>query len=259
MDCINTFENNNINNNNNKNNISEIIKKTVEFVKEEINSYNDPSHDYNHIERVWKLAKNIAQKENYVDPNNSERPTELLELAALLHDVKDHKYLKKGEDENTCSNTIISFLTSNNYPLESAQKIALIVSQISFKNELGNSSTTQLLIESKIVQDADRLDGMVYQAIGAIGIARCFSFGAIKNRPFYGEGTMKLMNSDFKTVDMSQEQYKKQTSPTIDHFYEKLFKLQSLLKTETGKAMGIQRHQFMVDFIKQFNNELNNE
>ncbi|KAM9966053.1 hypothetical protein ACTFIR_006241 [Dictyostelium discoideum] len=254
MDCISTFENNNNNNNKNKNNLSEIIKKTVEFVKEEINSYNDPSHDYNHIERVWKLAKNIAEKENYADPNNSERPTELLELAALLHDVKDHKYLKKGEDENTCSNTIISFLTSNNYPLESAQKIALIVSQISFKNELGNFSTTQLLIESKIVQDADRLD-----AIGAIGIARSFSFGAIKNRPFYGEGTMKLMNSDLKTVDMSQEQYKNQTSPTIDHFYEKLFKLQSLLKTETGKKMGIQRHQFMVDFIKQFNNELNNE
>ncbi|EGC36114.1 hypothetical protein DICPUDRAFT_20966, partial [Dictyostelium purpureum] len=218
---------------------SYIINKLVEFVKKEM-ADNDPSHDWNHVERVWKLAVSIAEQEEF------EGDFELLQLAAIAHDIKDSKYLKPGEDEDTAENTIISFLTSHQYPLEKAKYISNVVKQISFKHELGVSSNYQFLPESKIVQDADRLD-----AIGAIGVARTFSYGAAKsNTPFYNQNTKELMKSldesdEIKTIQISKDQYKNHNSPTIDHFYEKLFRLESMMKTKSGQKMAKKRHEFM--------------
>jgi len=93
------------------------------------------------------------------------------------------------------------------------------------------------------VQDADRLD-----AIGAIGIARCFSYGGFKNRAIY--------NPDIKpNLTMTKAEYKASTAPSINHFYEKLLLLKNRMNTVTGQQLAQQRHDFMQLYLDQFYNE----
>ena len=94
--------------------------------------------------------------------------------------------------------------------------------------------------ELEIVQDADRLD-----ALGAIGIARCFNYGGFKNRALFNPEIPPKMN-------MTKDEYKNSDSPTINHFYEKLLLLKDKMNTQTGKKIAINRHQYMITFLSQF-------
>ena len=110
---------------------------------------------------------------------------------------------------------------------------------MSYKNSLEEGerfSSPELMV----VQDADRLD-----AIGAIGIARAFNYGGFKNRQLYNPEIAPNLN-------MSKEEYKQSTAPTINHFYEKLLLLKAKMNTETGKRIADQRHQFMEQYLDQF-------
>ena len=120
-----------------------------------------------------------------------------------------------------------------------------IIENVSFKG--GHNNRTHESIELDIVQDADRLD-----AIGAIGIARTFNYGGFKNRALYDPEIEPNLN-------MTKEEYKKSTAPTINHFYEKLLLLKDLMNTETGKAIALERHKYMEGFLNQFFAEWNGE
>ena len=211
-----------------------LIQNTIDFVKEKLEGV-EAGHDWFHIERVWKLSKNIAAHENC--------NLEVVELAALLHDIADPKF--HDGDETLAIKISNQFLESQNVSAEIVDQVLLIIKNISFKNR--EEAPKILPIELQIVQDADRID-----AIGAIGIARTFNYGGFKNNLLYHPDIQPKLN-------MSKEEYKKSQGTTINHFYEKLLLLKDLMNTETGKRMAVERHDFMVDFLDQFYREWNVE
>jgi uncharacterized protein len=113
-----------------------------------------------------------------------------------------------------------------------------IVENISFRG--GKTKHEFKSKELDVIQDADRLD-----AIGAIGIARCFNFGGYKNRAIFDPNILPKMN-------MTKEEYKASTAPTINHFYEKLLLIKDRMNTKTGKRIAQERHRFMEQFLDRF-------
>lgn len=208
-------------------NNSSLINKTIFFVKDQLKNA-EGGHDWFHIERVYKNALLIAEKE---DCNIL-----IVQLAALLHDIADSKF--HNGDEAIGPKTAKSFLEKENVDQETIKHVLNIIENISFKG--GNFEKQFNSIELDIVQDADRLD-----AIGAIGIARAFNYGGFKNRPMYNPEIAPKTN-------MSKEEYKKSEAPTLNHFYEKLLLLKDKMNTQTGKQIAQERHQFMVQFLSQF-------
>ena len=214
--------------------MSDMIQNTIGFVQKTLADA-EGGHDWFHIERVWKNAMLIAKEEDC--------DMELVQLAALLHDIADSKF--HGGDEKIGPKTAANWLLSQNYPQDRIDRIASIIRAISYKG--GDNEHEDHSIEFHIVQDADRLD-----AIGAIGIARTFNYGGFKNRAIYDPSIAPNLN-------MTKEEYKKSTAPTINHFYEKLLLLKDLMNTVSGKRIAEQRHQYMEGFLNQFYNEWNGQ
>ena len=192
-------------------------------------------HDWWHIYRVWKTSKKILAKEKC--------DALTVELAALLHDVADSKF--NGGDETIGPRKAEQFLQSIHVSNDVTAHVVNIIKHMSFKSSHFEQAWTSK--ELMVVQDADRLD-----AIGAIGIARAFSYGGYKNRAFY--------DPDIKpNLNMTKEQYKNSTAPTINHFYEKLLLLKDKMNTETGKALAQKRHDFMLEYLEEFYREWEGE
>ncbi|MFO7671434.1 MAG: HD domain-containing protein [Bacteroidales bacterium] len=210
-----------------------IIRATISFVRESLAGA-EGGHDWFHIERVWKTACYIREKEGSGDLLT-------IELAALLHDISDAKF--NGGDEEMGSRMAVDFLVKQGVDPARVKHIESIIRHVSFKG--GFPQDQENSIEFRIVQDADRLDAM-----GAIGIARAFNYGGFKNRPMYIPG-LPLQEYHDSTA------YHKSDAPTINHFYEKLLKLKALMNTETGKRMAQERHDFMLQFLDHFYSEWN--
>ncbi len=208
------------------------ILKTIDFVKEKVKNY-DAGHDWWHIERVWRNAQYINQFE--------QGDAFIIDLAALLHDIADAKFF--NGDENIGPELAKEYLKTNLIDLRVIEQVGQIIENMSFRKSLGLVEFHSN--ELDIVQDADRLD-----AIGAIGIARAFTYGGYKNRELYNPEMPPL-------TTISQAEYKKSTSPTINHFYEKLLLLKDKMKTMTGKRLAAERHIFMEKYLDQFYKEWN--
>ncbi len=210
----------------------QIISNTVSFVKKTLKNA-EGGHDWFHILRVWNNAKLIAKNEN-VD-------LFIVELGALLHDIADSKF--HNGDETVGPKVARKFLENENVPNEVIIHIENIITNISFKG--GNFERNFTSPELLVLQDADRLD-----AIGAIGIARCFNYGGFKNRPLYNPAIKPNLNQ-------TKEEYKNSEAPTINHFYEKLLLLKERMNTVSGKKIAEERHQYMEVFLQQFYSEWN--
>lgn len=208
------------------------IEKTILFVKETLKD-SEAGHDWFHVERVWKNAQLILKEE---DANQ-----QVVELAALLHDIADSKFHNGNEEigplmaENFLSSIYVDRRTINH--------VKNIIKNMSFKSSLGYINFHSK--EMEIVQDADRLD-----AIGAIGIARAFHYGGFKNREIYNPTILP-------TLEQTKDEYKNNHGPTINHFYEKLFLLKEKMNTTTAKKIAENRHRYMESFINQFLDEWN--
>lgn len=210
----------------------QILKNTEAFVKETLKNA-EGGHDWFHIQRVWNNAKLIAKNEN--------ADLFIVELGALLHDIADSKF--HDGNESVGPKVASKFLQEQQVDAEVIDHVVKIIENVSFKG--GNIQQEFNSIDLEIVQDADRLD-----ALGAIGIARTFNYGGFKGRALYDPELKPNLN-------MSKEEYKASTAPTINHFYEKLLLLKNRMNTETGKEIAQKRHEFMELYLEQFYAEWN--
>lgn len=213
------------------------IEKTVQFVREQLKDA-EAGHDWFHVKRVWKLALTIAGSEVC--------DREVVELAALLHDIADPKF--HGGDEQIALTIARNHLQNIDADPATTESVLFIIKNISFKNSLspsggdrsGMREKNPAFCELQVVQDADRLDAM-----GAIGIARTFNFGGFKNNLLHHPEMAPRMN-------MTKEEYKKNEGTTINHFYEKLLLLKDRMNTAKGKELAAGRHAFMEVYLEQF-------
>ena len=185
-----------------------IITDTALFVQQEL-AHAEGGHDWFHIQRVFNNAKTICASE--------QANTVVVELAALLHDIADSKF-HQG-DETIGPAKAQKWLEEQSLDPMLIDHVVAIIENVSYKG--GATERTHESIELDIVQDADRLD-----AIGAIGIARTFNYGGFKNRVIHDPNIPPHLN-------MTKQEYKSSSAPTINHFYEKLLRLKDLMNTTT--------------------------
>lgn len=204
---------------------NKLINDTIEYVKE-IFSNDFSGHDYFHTMRVYKMATNLAIKEN--------ADLEVVQLASLLHDVDDRKL-----SPETCENKdrAVAFMRGQNLPERTIELVKQIIGEVSFA---GKDSVVPQTKEGKCVQDADRLD-----ALGAMGIARAFAYGGNHNRIMY-DPEMK------PNLNMGKEEYQNHVSTTVNHFYEKLFLLKDMINTDSAREIAEKREQYMKEYIDEF-------
>lgn len=207
-----------------------ILSNARQYVRAEMER-DSSGHDWWHIHRVATLAKRLAG-ECGADPF-------ICELAALLHDVGDYKL--RGPSDEPESAIARRWMIEQGLSQATIEHICSIIDHMSFKGAGVESRMTTT--EGKVVQDADRLD-----ALGAIGIARTFAYGGHKGSPMHDPEASPKMH---KTV----EEYRTSRSSSINHFHEKLLLLKDLLNTEPAKRLAQKRHDYMVAFLEQFEEE----
>ena len=170
---------------------------------------NADGHGSDHSMRVYQNALIILDTEPQADRF-------VVQMAALLHDVDDHKLFSTESNTNARR-----FLTARGLDVACVEQICQVINSVSFSKNKGKKPAS---IEGRIVQDADRLD-----AIGAIGIARTFAFGGKHGRPL---------------------------ESSIDHFHEKLLLLKDLMNTGKAREMTEARHAFMEGFLREWDLEV---
>lgn len=209
-------------------NSEDIIHQTISFVKETLANA-EGGHDWFHTLRVYNNALLISKNEDVDDF--------VVQLGALLHDIADSKF--NNGDDTIASKKARDFLSKIHVDSAVIEHVVKIIENISFNKSLEHEQAFKSK-ELEVVQDADRLD-----AIGAIGIARCFNYGGFKNRPLYNPEIAPKLNQ-------TKAEYKASTAPTINHFYEKLLLLKDKMNTKTGQQIAEARHIYMLGFLEQF-------
>jgi uncharacterized protein len=189
-------------------------------------------HDWWHVWRVRRLAERIARTEPKAD-------RAVVALGALLHDLGDWKF--HGGDEEAAPREAGRLLSRLGATKDLVLRVQAVCREVSYKGAGVADRPTSL--ETRIVQDADRLD-----AIGAIGIARTFAYGGAKQRSMYEPGEKPVLHRSFAA-------YKKSRGHTINHFHEKLLLLKDRLHTREARRLAKDRHAYLVAFLKRFHRE----
>lgn len=231
---------------------AELIAKSNAYVQEQMLAF-DASHDFEHVKRVVALARSILAHEQKSSaeqwpaaeqptmgpgklessPSRSQLREDLVVLSALLHDVGDRKYLPPGVTDG--KRLVLEFLVSAGADGRLAQDVQDIVNHVSFTTEMRDPESVRACLarlpELAVVQDADRLD-----AIGAVGIARCFAYTGATTRRNGSGGQGGLQDA-------------------VRHFEEKLERLEGMMKTRTGREMAAERTKRLREFREWWDEE----
>lgn len=236
------------------------LKLAEQLVRSKMAAY-DPSHDALHVWRVRRLALKIAQCET--DTHGKTIDPDIVEFAALFHDLQDHKYT--SATGQTSDEEMRDIMVQNGFPAPKADLVLRIISNTSFSTEKKLRKAGQWgewhqgCVELHCVQDADRLDAM-----GTFGICRAAAYSTAVNRPLYAYEE-DAINSARSVDDLPaavreaeiEKRPKHDPFSSYQHYYDKLFLLKDTMKTETGKVVGVRRHQIMVQAIAAMDAEFN--
>jgi uncharacterized protein len=215
-------------------NKQQIIKKTEDYVRGTLEGEGS-GHDWWHTYRVWKLALHIGREEK--------ADLFVIQLAALLHDIADFKF--NNGDESIGPRKAREWLSGLDVDERIVEHVAEIIQDMNFKG--ARYTTSMKTREGEVVFDADKID-----ALGAIGIARCFTFGGSIGREIYNPAKQVV---DYTSADEYKDMKLASKNTSINHFYEKLLLLKDRMFTKTGKIMAAERHAYMEAFLNRFNNE----
>jgi uncharacterized protein len=218
---------------------AELIRDATAFMTEYMAEH-DPSHNPAHVHRVVALAYQILEAENALESSSPHPKYDktVVTLAALLHDVEDRKYFKTDTTTAT-GNIVCDFLISKGANPAIAQRVQTIASNVSYSTEIKDPGRIQKLLEQDayrelaIVQDADRLD-----ALGAVGIGRCFTFLGAQGQKHVPPG---------RTWDLDL---------AMNHFADKLLKLEGMIKTRAGREMARVRTNRLLEFRSWWEEEV---
>ncbi len=215
-----------------------LIGAATTYVQEYMSPF-DASHDYNHVTRVLALAKLILKDENGSLPRPSNAPRgdrndwepvpsmglsePIVVLGALLHDINDSKYFNQAEGPVSLADLLRRWGADDQLAL----RVERLCQGVSYSTEMRDPRWVRNLIqeipELAVVQDADRLE-----ALGAVGIGRCFTFGASRGRGL---------------------------PDSVRHFEEKLLRLEGMMKTRTGRDMARARTGRIREFMRWWDDE----
>jgi uncharacterized protein len=203
--------------------------KKAEDLAQEFFKDDASGHDVFHTMRVRSQAVSIAKEEN--------ADVKLCELAALLHDVSDEKF---HFTQSAGKEYLNEWMVTQNIPSDIRNKLHQIIESVSFKG--GNGKQTETL-EAGVVQDADRLD-----AIGAVGIARCFMYAGFHRSPMHHPEQQPRYN-------LTEQEYRDNSASAVTHFYEKLLTVKDMMNTPSGRRRAEKRHKRLENFLDEFYSE----
>nr|WP_250808404.1 HD domain-containing protein [Neorhizobium tomejilense] len=201
----------------------------VASLVEELHLHEGSGHDWQHIRRVWLTAENIGRKMG--------ADILVVAAAALLHDADDRKLTGDIATEDALP-TARCIMAKSGMETAVIERVCDTVRMIGFHKSLKGIQPDTL--EAMVVSDADQLD-----AIGAVGIARTFVYGASRQRAMFDPDRLPM-------TEFTAAQYDKDEGHTVSHFFEKLLKLRERMFTEAGRIEADRRHRRMVDFLEGF-------
>ncbi|TLX16390.1 HD domain-containing protein [Rhizobium sp. MHM7A] len=216
--------------------MSEPVINNFEHIVAAVKAFHEhegSGHDWQHIRRVCATAGRLAREEN--------ADLDVVMLIALLHDVDDRKLTGDVNTEKTLP-AARRIMTEAGIDAAVIETVLKGIGSIGFHKTL--SGNVERSLEAKIVSDADQLD-----AIGAIGIARTFVYGAFKSRQMFDPDEIPMET-------FTKEQYAANNGSTVAHFFEKLLKLHTMMHTNAGRREGQTRHNMMVDYLDAFFREV---
>lgn len=191
----------------------------------------DPSHDMNHVDRVVRMANVLARKVAESQPVD----LQVVEVAALLHDVNDSKYQDQLNDGES---VMMQCLSESGLSKDQQDLVVKIAANMSYSTEKKLRKAGQWdqwhqeCVELHVVQDADRLD-----AIGAVGILRVAAYSGAKDRPLV-----------LTTNDEGED--------AMMHFEDKLLHLHKTMKTAPGRDLAVKRTKIMNELVQQMYDEV---
>lgn len=207
--------------------LDEIQTRCLGFLEQRLSA--DPAHDITHVKRVVN---------NTLYLTDIEQANPVISVpAAWLHDcvsvAKDSEL--RAQASRLAADEARSFLHAEGFPEEHLDDVHHAIEAHSFSAKIAPRT-----LEARIVQDADRLE-----ALGAIGIARCLQTGG-------SLGTALYEHSDpfCEARDPDERQF------TIDHFYQKLFKLPDTMQTKAGKIEAQKRADYMRNYLERLKAEI---
>lgn len=222
-----------------------VSQKVVEFVAARMAIANCAAHDINHCFRVANLSESIARKESGTN-------VKVAYYGGLLHDVMDHKLYGPEGTEATKTELLALLTEDSSLTASDVTTIFEIINNVGYKNMIRPRTDFDpfaLSTEYRCVQDADLLD-----AIGAIGVARCYAYTGRTNAKMFGgpvvSGALTVTREQYLLSQQSKD------ASAVGHFFEKLLRIKDLIMTEEGKRLAAARHANMVAFLQQLDEEL---